>query len=525
MMFEKRAESTERTRDLGSPESDEALYLRYAGGDRSAFDLIVTRHQKFAYHLAFFAGKNRTFAEESVQDAFALLAAAERRFTDQGPGSFKSWFGSIVVNCVRTLARNERAKMNRVQSRKYQDRVREINRPQTAAPNENQPLEDDVRQAIRKTLDGMRDELRLPLMLHFYEGLTQSDISRMVGVSQTVVKRRMTKGLELLRIRLTKQNITLSAALLSQTLAAGDAFAVPETLRSALAQLAANPAAMARRAADAANYSAQSVKAAGGAAAVKWAVVAVAATTAITVGAVWLNRTPTVSKPAEVATVTPSVEQTSGWLYTWDFQDGVPEDLRVVAGQWQRVPATKDLPATMITDTEVFVLLPKKVGSEPFVVEMTVAIDEKPGSWSRVGWSTAREQLGFRLYGRISEKRVDGLSTPLWKQSYFFFGDVVILYHQDGAMSAFEYVNAQSANRVSLGFGQKGRLAEIRMYSLSESEIPKEVQEAKVTFAAGAWSSQSVVSSAAFKPQEAELRSPNSAAQPPAKGANDGKQE
>jgi hypothetical protein len=151
-------------------------------------------------------------------------------------------------------------------------------------------------------------------------------------------------------------------------------------------------------------------------------------------------------------------------------------------------------------------LLPKKVEQELFVVETTVVIADKPATWCVAGWSTEDEMLGFRHYSKIMNQRVSGLRSRLIKLSYFFVGDLVIRHYLDRDIyDVLEFSTTRAASRVGLSLGQN-QIVEIRMYSLSESEIPSEVQAVKNSFTAEPWPTQSIVSPLIFRERNELLR-------------------
>ena len=75
---------------------DTELIERVRRGDREAFDLLVARHIRRAFSIAYRILGHREDAEDLVQDAF--LVALERIDTFQAGRSFGPWIARIVVN-------------------------------------------------------------------------------------------------------------------------------------------------------------------------------------------------------------------------------------------------------------------------------------------------------------------------------------------------------------------------------------------------------------------------------------------
>ena len=92
-------------RDAPEDESDDDLMRRAGTGDRGAFARLVERHFKRTVGLAGRIVRNRSDAEEIVQEAFmrAWTKAPDwRSKTERSDGAlFSTWFYRVVVNlCI-----------------------------------------------------------------------------------------------------------------------------------------------------------------------------------------------------------------------------------------------------------------------------------------------------------------------------------------------------------------------------------------------------------------------------------------
>src|SRR5205814_3839586 len=94
----------------------------------------------------------------------------------------------------------------------------------------------------------LADDCRAPLLLCYLEGLTRDEAARRLGWSTRTLKRRLARGLALLRTRLAHRGLSLSSALLVSALSqktAGAAVpaALVESVRRALSHGARAPVA------------------------------------------------------------------------------------------------------------------------------------------------------------------------------------------------------------------------------------------------------------------------------------------
>src|SRR5262249_13477657 len=71
----------------------------------------------------------------------------------------------------------------------------------------------DAEAVLHEELARLPGEYRLPLELCYLEGVRREDAAARLGWSLATLKRRLEQGRELLRVRLTRRGLTLSAAL------------------------------------------------------------------------------------------------------------------------------------------------------------------------------------------------------------------------------------------------------------------------------------------------------------------------
>jgi RNA polymerase sigma-70 factor (ECF subfamily) len=171
--------------------SDETLVARTARGDEEAFAELYDRLGGLAYSLAFRVLRSTTLAEDAVQEAFLGVWRTADRF-DARRASARAW----LLLQVRARAI---------------DRVRHEQRRATVAVEpeelESSPAPDDVwRRLERERLDAalatLPDRDRELLELAYFEGYTQSELARRLGMPLGTVKRRTFDALGRLRAHL-----------------------------------------------------------------------------------------------------------------------------------------------------------------------------------------------------------------------------------------------------------------------------------------------------------------------------------
>jgi RNA polymerase sigma factor (sigma-70 family) len=199
-------------------ESDDALLSRLrAGRDPAAAEVIVRRHGPRVLAACRKVLGPAPEAEDAFQATFLVLLrnpAAVRRSASLG-----AWLYGVA----HRIALQARAR-----------RARRLD-PTADLPAPPELPWSEACAVLHEELDRLPDAVRMPLVLCYLDGLSRDEAAQQLGRSLNSVKKALEKGRELLRRRLTRRGVTLSAGLL--TAVAGPASAtlpaglVRETIR------------------------------------------------------------------------------------------------------------------------------------------------------------------------------------------------------------------------------------------------------------------------------------------------------
>lgn len=156
---------------------DTELVERVRAGDGAAFDLLVERHMRRAYSVAYRLLGQREDAEDLVQDAF--LAALEKIDTFKAGRSFAPWFYRILVN-------------RGLNSRKSRALRRMDALPPEIADASRSPLRDAERAELREMLTAVLANLpprqKSIVELFELEGFSSLEIAEVLGLSDGTVR-------------------------------------------------------------------------------------------------------------------------------------------------------------------------------------------------------------------------------------------------------------------------------------------------------------------------------------------------
>ena len=168
--------------------NDETLVELTLLGDGTAYEELVTRHQRAVMGTAYKVTKNKFSAEDASQDAFvsAWMNLCELRDASK----FGSWVCSFAKNCARTLERHYRAAIPDI-SLDTLDGFEPAEEDELFAEDELK----DVRQAVSL----LSEKIREAVSLHYFEGKSVAEIAEMLSVPVGTVKWRLSEGRKQLR--------------------------------------------------------------------------------------------------------------------------------------------------------------------------------------------------------------------------------------------------------------------------------------------------------------------------------------
>ena len=192
-------------------DSDAGLVEAWRGGDREAGKRLFERH--YAGVARFFRNKVGEAGPDLIQRTFLACVEGRERFRRES--SFRSYLFSIAYKIVCKYYRERRRDAGRVDFE--EESAHSLSSPISAVA---------ARQEQRLLLEGLR---RLPvdyqvvLELHYWEGMSATELADVLGIPVGTAKTRLRRGRELLEERL--RELSASAVLLQSTLANLDAWA------------------------------------------------------------------------------------------------------------------------------------------------------------------------------------------------------------------------------------------------------------------------------------------------------------
>jgi RNA polymerase sigma-70 factor (ECF subfamily) len=177
----------------GNEQSDEEVVRQILAGDTPRFELLMRRHNERLYRAARAITRDDREAEDVMLQAYVNAFASLRQF--KGQAQFATWLTRIAIN--EALARVQRRGKYQVFDEAL-PQLRPPHAPSTVDP-EHKAFSGELRRLLESAIDGLPDGAREVFVLREVEGLSTADTAASLGVSEDVVKTRLSRARSALR--------------------------------------------------------------------------------------------------------------------------------------------------------------------------------------------------------------------------------------------------------------------------------------------------------------------------------------
>jgi RNA polymerase sigma-70 factor (ECF subfamily) len=206
-------QTTDEVAEAEGVSNDKKLIRLALAGDTTAFSELIQRHYSTCLKRASFMLRNRSEAEEEVQNA--CWKAFERLEQYRGEGTFGAWLSRIVENqCLMRIREEKRFSFLYLDASTDSDIRMELVAQGTNP--EDELGEQQVMNLIRREISRIPPLLRNVLLLRDVEQLPMPDVASRLGVSLPAAKSRLMRARNELRQRLTKHCGTKGCATLTR---------------------------------------------------------------------------------------------------------------------------------------------------------------------------------------------------------------------------------------------------------------------------------------------------------------------
>jgi RNA polymerase sigma-70 factor (ECF subfamily) len=176
---------------------DEALVALCQKGEGQYFEILIQRYMEKAFRIALDFSHNTEEAKDLSQDAFLRAFSRIKQF--DGRSSFYTWFYRLVVNlCLDYTRRKGRVIWERLE--READGVSEpIELTDASSMPDQEAMAGETIRRVDKTLDAMPKNQRTAFLLRNHQGLSITDIAKVMKTTEGTVRVYLHRAVAALR--------------------------------------------------------------------------------------------------------------------------------------------------------------------------------------------------------------------------------------------------------------------------------------------------------------------------------------
>ena len=178
--------------------TDSVAVAQARAGDSGAFRLLVERHSRNLFRLAYRMTGHQEDAEDVVQETFLRAYKQLAKFDERA--SFGTWLYRIAANCALDLIRVRKRRGDRQAPAPEEgapDPVQLL--PDRAPTPDRLALSGEVERKVADVLNELSEMERTAFVLRHYEGMCIDDIGRTLGVQPNAAKHSIFRAVQKLR--------------------------------------------------------------------------------------------------------------------------------------------------------------------------------------------------------------------------------------------------------------------------------------------------------------------------------------
>ena len=175
--------------------TDEQVVSQVLQGQTALFEVLMRRHNERLYRAARAIVRDDREAEDVMQQAYVNAYANLRQF--DGRAKFSTWLTKIAVN--EAIARARKRGRYEPLDTGDSDRTETSRVATSTADPERQAFGREIGALLETAVDSLPNGCREAFMLRQIQGLSTSETAEVLGVSDDVVKTRLSRAKAALR--------------------------------------------------------------------------------------------------------------------------------------------------------------------------------------------------------------------------------------------------------------------------------------------------------------------------------------
>ena len=152
------------------------------GQSSKSFDDLVKENKNMIFNLLFRLTGDYQLSEDLFQETFIKVFNGLRNFSQKSKPS--TWIYSIALNVFRDSTRRKRWRLLEHST----PEIREKNEQKDPIDPETQFIIREEKRVIQKKINRLKETLRIPIVLHYLEGLSINQIAKVTDKTPDSVK-------------------------------------------------------------------------------------------------------------------------------------------------------------------------------------------------------------------------------------------------------------------------------------------------------------------------------------------------
>ncbi|MEO7192472.1 MAG: RNA polymerase sigma factor [Vicinamibacterales bacterium] len=175
---------------------DRAVVAQAKSGDQAAFRLLVERHSRSIYRIAFRITGRHEDAEDMVQETFVRAYRQLDRF--EARSNFGTWLYRIGFNCAIDYARSRRNRETPSDPLTIDQRAADSGQPST----DDMVYAGQIHARVEQALGRLTEQERTAFVMRHYHECPIDEISEALGVKTNAAKHAVFRAVKKMRVAL-----------------------------------------------------------------------------------------------------------------------------------------------------------------------------------------------------------------------------------------------------------------------------------------------------------------------------------
>ena len=177
---------------------DAALVAQALAGDRDAYGLLVQRHSRSLFALAYRVTGNQDDADEVVQETFLRAYRSLSRFEQRS--NFGTWLYRITMNCALDLKQKRKPEVGSVQVAEDPEPGEQQVQVASSSPSQEQMMfGTQVREKVAQAMKLLSKTERAAFVMRHLEGRSIEEIAGVLGQKPNATKNSIFRAVQKMR--------------------------------------------------------------------------------------------------------------------------------------------------------------------------------------------------------------------------------------------------------------------------------------------------------------------------------------